>query len=146
MWSQWKELIPTNYESDHDGPAAYELRVRLPMLTDQVVYAGETNTLRRRMREHDRYPNDNIRKQIDQARMMGRIDYHYVVRASKFHAVRTEGVLLGLFYEWNIKGNSSTNPPRDPSLLQKVAEMGLGTGAREQMQRDTKERNKRRRR
>lgn len=145
MWSEWKELIPASYVNDYDGPATYELCIYFPMVTSQVVYVGETNCLRRRMGQHDTGQGSDIHWLIERARFSARVGYHYVTRSSKSHAMRSEGKLLGQFYEWNKKGNHPSNPPRDPSLLQKTVEFGLGESWREGIQKEALDRNRRRR-
>jgi hypothetical protein len=71
-WSNWRNLALINYQNDHNGPAGYELRAVIPYLGEtHVVYAGETNNLRSRMRDHDVGRTDNLRPIIDDAREKG---------------------------------------------------------------------------
>jgi len=121
---------------DHSGPACYELRIRFPFVTAQVVYAGETKNLSQRMNQHDVDPSDNLRELIDRAKFTGRIDYHYLTQPSKQAAVNCQDRLLGRsFYHWNISLNDPSNPPRDPSLGLRVVRMSVGDQWTEDLQR-----------
>lgn len=126
-WSGWKELTETNYGRDYAGAACYELRVRYPVFRPEVVYIGETNCLERRMKEHDIKPSDNVRKLIDLAREVLRVDYHYIPLSSKEDALQLQDEMLGMkYYRWNRILNDPSNPLRDLTPSKQVVRMALG--------------------